>query len=81
MTGTRNWQREVYREAQEADPRLHFHVMVFPEGGLYGDKLERRFDDWDDADAFARNRRNRREYGRMEVIECRRECRATVEGA
>ena len=53
---------------REMSPGPHFHVIAYF-GGYATDPFG-RFDTGDEADAFANDADNAREYGRMEAIEC-----------
>ena len=60
-----------------AAPGPHYHVVAHRGG--YGTGPFGRFDTGDEADSFAGDRDRRRDYGRMEAVECSRTrplCRA-----
>ena len=60
---------------RELAPGPHFHVIAYF-GGYATDPFG-RFDTKEEAEAFAADRGNAREYGRMEAIECgKTHCRA-----
>ena len=46
----------------------HFHVIAY--WGGYGTDLFGRFDTWEEAESFAVDGKNQRNYGRMEAVEC-----------
>ena len=52
-----------------AAPR-HFHVIAY--WGGYGTDPFGRFDTMEEAEAFAGDGRNRRDYGKLEAVECQR---------